>query len=88
MKKMSLTLLFAATVALAMLSGQTPGGTPFRIEKLDPALDDIVSPAATLEVLGDRFALAEGPVWVPEREAGQDGYLLFSDNAGMLLRES
>jgi len=38
------------------------GGTPFRIERLDPALDDIIAPDAKLEILGDRFALTEGPV--------------------------
>jgi gluconolactonase len=51
----------------------TTGDVPFKIVKLDPALDSIVSPDAKLEMLGDRFGLAEGPVWMP------DGYLLFSD---------
>ena len=82
MKTLLLTFSFAVTVALAIPSGQAPTGTPFRIEKLDPALDDIVSPDATLETLADGFALTEGPVWVPE---GQDGYLLFSDNAGNVI---
>jgi gluconolactonase len=62
--------------------GQSTGGTPFRIERLDPALDAIVAPDATLEMLGDRFALTEGPVWVRD---GQDGYLLFSDNAANVI---
>ena len=82
MKTLLLTFSFAVTAALAIPSGQAPTGTPFRIEKLDPALDDIVSPDATLETLADGFALTEGPVWVPE---GQDGYLLFSDNAGNVI---
>jgi gluconolactonase len=46
---------------------------------LDPALKDIIAADAKLETLGDRFGLAEGPVWVQQ---GSDGYLLFSDNAG------
>jgi gluconolactonase len=69
-----------ALAAFAVLGAQTPGGSPFRIEKLDPALDQIIAPDAQLETLGDRFALTEGPVWVPASN-GQPGYLLFSDNA-------
>src|SRR5262245_25854572 len=70
------------TASFAFLSGQTPEGTLFRIEKLDPALDDIIAPNATIETLGDRFALTEGPVWVDE---GRDGYLLFSDCAANVI---
>ena len=67
-------------IALAgMLGAQPPGERPFQIVKLDPALDDIISPDAKLETLGDHFGLTEGPVWV---QHGGDGYLLFSDNAG------
>ena len=49
------------------------------IQRLDPALDGIVSPAAGLELLkGDYFGFVEGPLWVPD---GPGGYLLFSDIA-------
>ena len=48
----------------------------FRIVRLDPSLDAIVSPDATLEMLGKDFGLTEGPVWV--QDAG-GGHLLFSD---------
>jgi gluconolactonase len=48
----------------------------FAILKFDPALDAIVSAGASLETIGDRFGLTEGPVWVQE---GAAGYLLFSD---------
>ena len=65
MKRLIVSLLFTF-IALGLLRAQTPGGTPFRIEKLDPSLDEIVAPDARLETLGDRFALTEGPVWVPE----------------------
>ena len=66
-------------------TGGNPGDTSsradsassgFAIVKLDPALDAIVSPEATLETIGDRFGLTEGPVWVQE---GASGHLLFSD---------
>jgi gluconolactonase len=50
---------------------------PFRIVKLDPALDAIVSPTAQLELLGEHFGLNEGAVWVRDGRTG--GYLLFSD---------
>jgi gluconolactonase len=56
--------------------GPAPASEPFRIERLDPALDAIVDPAAKLEVKGDRYGLTEGPVWVQD---GSGGYLLFSD---------
>jgi len=78
--------LIAAVTALSALSlltsAQTAAGTPFRIEKLDPTLDEIIAPDATLETLGDHFALTEGPVWVAD---GPAGYLLFSDNAANVI---
>ncbi len=58
-----------ATTSLAKASG-------FAIVKLDPALDAIVSADASLDIIGDRFGLTEGPVWVQE---GASGHLLFSD---------
>ncbi len=48
----------------------------FAIVKLDAGLDAIISATATLDTIGDRFGLTEGPVWVQE---GTSGYLLFSD---------
>ena len=62
-----------------LLGAQPPAERPFKIIKLDPALDDIISPDAKLETIGEHFGLTEGPVWV---QHGDDGYLLFSDNAG------
>ena len=76
----AIVAVLAATVQV--VSGQSAQGTPFRVERLDPALDAIVAPDARLETLGDRFALTEGPVWVPE---GAEGYLLFSDNAANVI---
>jgi len=78
-----LTVVAGLAVVAWMLAGapataQAPAERPFRIVKLDPALDQIISPDAKLEILGDHFGLTEGPVWV----GGDDGYLLFSDNAG------
>jgi gluconolactonase len=82
MKNPVMAAIIFATLELAVARAQTEPGTPFRIEKLDPALDEIVASDARLETLGDRFALTEGPVWVPE---GRDGFLLFSDNAANVI---
>jgi gluconolactonase len=45
-----------------------------RIERLDPALDKLVPPGATIDRLASGFKWAEGPVWVKD-----GGYLIFSD---------
>ena len=44
----SVLITFLASVTVV---AQNPGGTPFRIERLDPALDAIISPDAKLEKL-------------------------------------
>ena len=56
--------------------GPAPESKPFYIERLDPALDTIISKDAKLELEGDRYGLTEGPVWVQDNAGG---YLLFSD---------
>jgi len=55
--------------------GPAPPSAPFSVTRTDPALDAIVSPDATLQLLATGFGLNEGPVWVPE---GDSGYLLVS----------
>jgi gluconolactonase len=55
------------------------GGT---IQRLDPALDDLVAPDAIIEKLAGGFRFTEGPVWVAD-----GNYLLFSDpNANTIYR--
>ena len=78
------TLLIAGLVALAVAAGiaQIPKGQPFKIVRLDPALDEIISPDARLETLGEHFGLTEGPVWIQE---SRSGYLLFSDCAANVI---
>jgi len=44
------------------------------IERLDPALDNIISPNAKIEIIADGFDWSEGPLWVEKY-----GMLLFSD---------
>ena len=45
-----------------------------RVERLDPALDQLIAPEANVEVLAEGFDWSEGPVWVKSH-----GFLLFSD---------
>ena len=45
-----------------------------RIERLDPALDQLIASDAQVEIVADGFDWSEGPVWVKE-----GGFLLFSD---------
>jgi gluconolactonase len=44
------------------------------IERLDPALDRLIAPDASIEVIGQGYSWSEGPIWVKD-----GGYLLFSD---------
>ena len=69
--------LVASAVALVHThaSAQAPAPRPFRVVERDAALRELISPSAELELIGDRFGLTEGPVWVP----ADGGYLLFSD---------
>ena len=70
------TIGFGVAGAQLFSGGQTPAARAFSIDRLDPALDSIIEPGTKAELLGDRFGLTEGSVWVQE---GQNGYLLFSD---------
>src|SRR5688500_10415829 len=76
-----LVLAFAAAagsqVILAMVTSPQDKSAfpkPPGIERLDPALDRLVAPDATIEVLAGGYDWSEGPVWVKS-----GGYLLFSD---------
>lgn len=44
------------------------------VERIDPALDEIIDPSAAIEVLSDGYEWSEGPVWVESEKM-----LLFSD---------
>lgn len=64
----------------------TPVAT--RVDRHDPALDDIVPPSSTIERVATGFQFTEGPVWVP-RNGTTPGYLLLSDpNANTIYRWS
>jgi gluconolactonase len=75
-------LAFSALIAAALdavpLAAQPaePAPREFRIVRNDATLDGVIARDARLELIGDRFGLTEGPVWVPDDD---DGFLLFSD---------
>ena len=51
-----------------------------KIDRLDPALDALVAPAAVIEKVAGGFKFTEGPLWRP------DGTLWFSDVQGNVVR--
>ena len=59
----------------AMLEAPAGAGT---IERLDPALDELLPSGTVIEQLADGFQFTEGPRWVAE----DGGFLLFSDVRG------
>src|SRR5665213_2932831 len=71
-----LTACVTACVAACVANAQTRSSPASvgSIERLDPALDQLIAPDARIELLASGFDWAEGPVW---RKNG--GYLLFSD---------
>ena len=50
--------------------------------KLDPALDELISTDAKLELIRDDFGVTEGPNWV---QNGKTGYLIFTDIAANVI---
>ncbi len=56
--------------------GPAPAPQPFSLTTEDPSFDSIIAADAQPELLGDRFGITEGPVWVPD---AHDGFLLVSD---------
>ena len=55
--------------------GPPPQAQPFRIERVDPALDQLIASDAQLVEVASGFGLNEGVTWVPE---GDSGYVLVS----------
>jgi len=79
---MKALVLFAALAAA--LDGQAIRTVAYNLVRLDPALDSILAPDSPLEVLGERFGLTEGPVWVKDADGGR---LLFSDCAANVIHQ-
>ena len=68
----------AALLVMSLGTGSSVAQTPDvrAVVRLDPALDDLVSPDARLERVIGGFGFTEGALWV---QAGERGHLLFSD---------
>src|ERR1051325_1143365 len=71
-----------AALAASCWAPTPPAARPFKVVRLDPALDALVAPNAKIEILGEHFGLTEGPVWIQQ---GKSGYLLFSDCAANVI---
>jgi gluconolactonase len=80
---------FLGTISSILLfvagSSQIPANTNFgsvgTIERLDPALDQLIPPTAKIEKIATGFKFTEGPLWHP------DGTLWFSDVVGNVVRQ-
>jgi gluconolactonase len=64
-------------------AAETPATVPMKVERLDPALDQIVPGQPRLEKVatGPGFSWTEGPVWIPA------GYLLFAEIPSNSIRK-
>jgi gluconolactonase len=82
MRKTSLNVLYVClAIAMFSLSARAQAPSAGAIVRLDPSLDQILSPDAKLELLQGEgsFEGGEGPLWI---QHGDSGYLLFSDTSG------
>ncbi len=76
----SLPVILLSGLTIAGLPNQcaaeysTEYSTTGSIERLDPALDQLIPKDAKIEILCGQFKWSEGPVWIKK-----GGYLLFSD---------
>jgi gluconolactonase len=68
---------FALTVTAVLAAAPLGVG---KIERLDPALDALVTPGTVIEKVAGGFKFTEGPLWRP------DGTLWFSDVQGNVVR--
>lgn len=69
----SLFLLFMLTCS-SRCSNKNDYPSQGSINRLSPAIDEIIAPGILPEVLADGFEWSEGPLWLPEQEM-----LIFSD---------
>ncbi|HYM93171.1 MAG TPA: SMP-30/gluconolactonase/LRE family protein [Chitinophagaceae bacterium] len=62
------SILFVIVACTNNKKEQTNYKTIGTIERLDPALDSIISPGAQAEIIADSFVWSEGPVWVESQK--------------------
>ncbi len=70
--KKSLLLALAVVPCALFAADDKPHPFVWKIERLDPAFDQLVAPGAKIEKLAEGFRWSEGPVWF-------DGGVVFSD---------
>jgi gluconolactonase len=63
------------------LAGGASEQSPAKVERVDPAADNIIPDGAVLQKLVGGFTWTEGPIWI------HDGYLLFSDIPSNSIRK-
>ena len=69
-----LTLCAAAVCGMTIPLLLAQSALAQSVRRIDPALDNLISPSAKVEKVAGNFAFTEGPLWVR-----RDGSLLFSD---------
>ncbi len=79
MTRLSL-VAFACLLTTGFADAQSAGDKA--VQRLDPALDALVSPDAKVELVKGGFGFTEGPVWMQE---GKSGFLLFTDIPGAVV---
>src|ERR1700720_1414389 len=77
-----MTRLFIGAIASVLASSLAAGQPPSDVVGLGPALDELVSPDAKVELVKGGFGFTEGPVWM---QKGKSGYLLFTDIPGNVV---
>jgi gluconolactonase len=79
---MTKSLIAALAGVLASSVAMAQPAAAQAVQKLDPALDALVSSDAKVELVKGGFGFTEGPVWV---QKGREGYLLFTDIPGNVV---
>jgi gluconolactonase len=69
-----MTCAIAGGTMIPLLTAQAQLASAGGVRRIDPALDNLISPTAKVEKVAGNFAFTEGPLWVR-----RDGSLLFSD---------
>lgn len=72
MKRLLCASVFALLASVTMAAAEPPHPFAGRIERFDPAFDQLIAADARIEKLAEGFTWSEGPVWL-------NGELIFSD---------
>jgi gluconolactonase len=76
MRKLWISLFMVSVMGVGIASAKAQTADGKSIVRMDPALDELVSPDAKVTLVKGGFGFTEGPTWV---QKGKSGYLLFSD---------